>query len=151
SALCRPDSPRHVAAALAATLVLASQVLAVAPVAAHARPASVASSPVQTAARDPAPPGDVAAGVGDLQPGVPYEQAIAHAGDRIKSRPGGRVTVPFRPRAGDGWSVAGKAPRALPAGTATGRELIPTVTTAPEPAATPVPAAPAPSDAPVDA
>ena len=35
---------------------------------------------------------------------------------RIEFTPGGRVTVGFRPRAGDAWEVGGRAPRALPAG-----------------------------------
>src|SRR6476661_7391686 len=71
---------------------------------------------------------------------------------RPASAPGGRVTVPYRPRAGDTWQVGGRAPRALPAGTATGRALIPSsagAATPPQPA--PASAAPAPSDAPVDA
>ena len=63
---------------------------------------------------------------------------MAHANDRIDFTPGGRVTVPYRPRAGDTWSVGGRAPRALPAGTATGRALIPSSAGA---AATPQPAA----------
>jgi hypothetical protein len=77
---------------------------------------------------------------------------MAHAGDRIDFTPGGRVTVPYRPRSGDTWSVGGRAPRPLPAGTATGRALIPSsagASAAPVPS--PTPAAPAPSDAPVDA
>jgi spore germination protein YaaH len=60
---------------------------------------------------------------GGLQPGVQYEEAMAHEHDRIAFVPGDRVTVPFRPRAGDRWSVAGKLPRALPAGLATGRAM----------------------------
>ncbi len=60
---------------------------------------------------------------GGIQPGIQYEEAIAHAGDRIAFAAGGIVTVPFRPRLGDAWPVAGRAPRALPAGSASGRAL----------------------------
>ena len=37
--------------------------------------------------------------------------------------PGGRVAIGFAPRAGDGWPIDGRAPRALPAGRATGRAM----------------------------
>jgi spore germination protein YaaH len=142
-------------------LVVASQILAVAPASARAMPvaAPTAATAAPPAAGDPVPAGDVAAGVGALQPGVQYEEAMAHASDRTAFTPGGRVTVPYRPRAGDGWSVGGRAPRALPAGTASGRELLPSPGGTKEPAPAtdpnavePVPAAsPTPSDAPVDA
>jgi spore germination protein YaaH len=49
--------------------------------------------------------------------------AAAHEGDRIAFTPGGRVTVPFRPRQDDGWWVDGNAPSALPAGAASGRAM----------------------------
>ena len=49
--------------------------------------------------------------------------AVAHEGDRIAFTPGARVTVPFRPRPDDGWSVGGDAPGALPAGAASGRAM----------------------------
>ncbi len=58
-----------------------------------------------------------------LQPTIHYEEAEAHARDKIAFAPGGRVTVPFRPRATDHWKVGGHAPRALPAGRATGRAM----------------------------
>jgi spore germination protein YaaH len=67
------------------------------------------------------------AGAGDTaltaEPSAMYLDAMAHAADRIAFRPGGRVTVPFRPRTGDTWSVAGAGPRALPAGRLSGREM----------------------------
>lgn len=66
-----------------------------------------------------APPGDAAG----LAPGVAYEEALAHAGDRIAFTPGGRVSVPFTPRSGDGWTVGGSTPRPLPTGRATGRQM----------------------------
>jgi spore germination protein YaaH/flagellar hook assembly protein FlgD len=58
-----------------------------------------------------------------LQPTVQYEEALAHANDRIAFRAGARVSVPFRPRAGDSWVVDGARPRALPAGSASGKVL----------------------------
>ncbi len=56
---------------------------------------------------------------------------MAHAGDRIEFTPGGRVTVGFRPRSGDGWEVGGRAPRALPAGSASGRDMLPAAAVVP--------------------
>jgi spore germination protein YaaH len=58
-----------------------------------------------------------------VEPGIQYEDAMAHANDRIAFAPGGRVTVPFRPRADDGWAVGGGRPVALPAGRLTGRQM----------------------------
>lgn len=58
-----------------------------------------------------------------LQPTIQYEEALAHAADRISFTPGARVSVPFAPRPDDGWTVAGTSPRALPAGEATGRQM----------------------------
>jgi spore germination protein YaaH/flagellar hook assembly protein FlgD len=59
--------------------------------------------------------GDAADGAG-LQPTIHYEEAERHAADRIRFTPGGRVTVGFRPRPGDPFSVGGASPTALPAG-----------------------------------
>ncbi len=58
-----------------------------------------------------------------LQPTIHYEDALAHADDRIRFRPGGAVTVPFRPRPGDRWLVGGVTPRPLPAGRLSGRAM----------------------------
>ncbi len=58
-----------------------------------------------------------------LQPTIQYREALAHANDHIAFAPGGRVTVPFRPRSGDTWMVDGARPRALPAGSVSGRAL----------------------------
>ncbi len=58
-----------------------------------------------------------------LQPTIQYEEAVAHADDKIEFAPGGRVTVPFRPRATDRWKVDGRAPRVLPAGRISGRAM----------------------------
>ena len=67
----------------------------------------------------------------ELLPGIHYEDAQAHANDPIDFAPGGRVTVGFRPRSDDTWEVAGRAPRALPAGSASGREMRPAKSLAP--------------------
>lgn len=67
--------------------------------------------------RPQAPPPD------GLQPTIQYEEATAHAADKITFAPGNRVTVPFKPRVTDRWAVGGVAPRALPAGRLSGRVL----------------------------
>lgn len=56
-------------------------------------------------------------------PSIQYRDAAAHAADVVEFDPGGRVTTPFSPRAGDAWAIDGAAPRALPAGRTTGDEL----------------------------
>ena len=56
-----------------------------------------------------AAPRDTSAG--GLAPTVQYQDAMAHANDKIAFAPGERVTVPFRPHAGDAWRVDGRAPR----------------------------------------
>jgi spore germination protein YaaH/flagellar hook assembly protein FlgD len=58
-----------------------------------------------------------------LQPTIHYEEAMAHASDRTPFLPGGRVTVPFKPRAADRWAVGGVRPQELPAGRASGRAI----------------------------
>lgn len=58
-----------------------------------------------------------------LEPSIMAVDAAAHEGDRIDFAPGARVTVPFVPRADDGWPIDGVPPRRLPAGAATGREI----------------------------
>ncbi len=59
----------------------------------------------------------------EQRPSIAYEEAMAHADDVIEFEPGGRVTVGFRPRAGDDWPVDNRVPTALPAGRATGRQM----------------------------
>ncbi len=66
-------------------------------------------------------PGD--AGTGALRPSIQYEEAVAHADDRIAFAAGGRVSVPFAPRPEDDWAVGGVAPRQLPAGRLSGQSL----------------------------
>jgi spore germination protein YaaH len=58
-----------------------------------------------------------------VQPSIHWEQARAHANDKLDLPPGGRVTVGFTPRAGDPWKIDGQAPGALPAGRLSGRDL----------------------------
>jgi spore germination protein YaaH len=58
-----------------------------------------------------------------IQPTVQYEEALAHAGDRISFTPGGRVTVPFTPRASDRWAVDGASPVVLPSGRVSGTTM----------------------------
>lgn len=58
-----------------------------------------------------------------VTPSAMYEQALAHAADRIDFTPGDRVTIPFTPRADDRWPVGGAAPVRLPAGRATGEAM----------------------------
>lgn len=61
---------------------------------------------------------------GGLQPSIQYEEAERHASDKIAFTPGARVTVGFRPRAGDRWPVDGAAPTTLPAGRLDGRTIL---------------------------
>lgn len=96
-------SARARSVALAASLLLLAGIAPAAVVGADDRHAPVAS--------------------GVLQPTVQYEEAVAHANDRIPFAPGGRVSIPFTPRPSDGWAVGGVRPRALPAGRISGRAM----------------------------
>jgi spore germination protein YaaH len=92
----------------------------------------------------------------DVQPSIHYEEARKHAGDDLSFTPGGRVTVGFTPRAGDRTQVGGGAPRALPAGRLTGREIraaasAPMTDATPEPTADPSSTPIVPSTAPSEA
>jgi spore germination protein YaaH/flagellar hook assembly protein FlgD len=58
-----------------------------------------------------------------IRPSIHYEEAVAHASDRIEFAPGGRVTVGFSPRRGDRWTVGGTRPVPLPAGRRSGAAL----------------------------
>ena len=127
-----------------AALVVAGQLLAAIPAQAAGIRAPVPPS-TPPATDEPAPNGP---GSGELLPGIQYEEAMAHAGDTTEFTSGGKVTIGFRPRADDTWEVGGRAPRALPAGTASGRDLR---ATAPAPAPSSKTPADAPIDTPVDA
>ena len=97
-------------------------------------PLAAAPSRVDAASPRDMPPGG-------LQPTVQYEDAMAHADDRIAFAPGDRVSVPFTPRTGDTWRVGGVAPRALPAGRISGRSMREDLALTPRPAANPDPIA----------
>jgi len=77
-------------------------------------------TPAIVPAETPTPTEQDAAG---LRPGIHWEEAQAHANDKLDLPAGGRVTVPFSPRADDRWTIGGGAPRKLPEGRRTGREL----------------------------
>jgi spore germination protein YaaH len=130
---CRPSVVRAMAAA-ALLAVLGSSVAA---------PAAQAVGP--DPGQRPAAAPELAPSAGGALPGVHYEDWLRHADDAIPFEPGGRVTVPFRPRAGDRARVGGGRPRALPAGRASGHQM---AATPQGQAWAPVPGA---LDAPVDA
>jgi spore germination protein YaaH/flagellar hook assembly protein FlgD len=90
----------------------------------QAAPAPSAAAPSASAPVSAPAAATPQAAAGELQPGIQYEDAMAHANDRIAFTPGDRVSVGFSPRGGDTWPVAGHAPRSLPAGNATGREMV---------------------------
>ena len=138
-----PATRRRVAAVVAVTVLIASIVsasgafaadpapLVPATLSVHALPASTDATPTgdpDAAAATDAAANDVGRGelvaATELRPGIQYTEAVAHANDRIRFTPGGRVSVGFNPRAGDGWAVGGRAPRALPAGNASGRQIV---------------------------
>ena len=106
-------------------------------------PASPRHGPRAAGARR-APPGHrgsgrrAASAVGPATPGVQptvqYLEALAHAGDRIAFKPGGRVTVPFTPRAADHWAVDGGSPTVLPSGRVSGGTMRDAATAAADPA-----------------
>ncbi len=121
---------------VAGALVLAAMMLlepgSIAPRVAQAAPGATgirrAPSPADRSTLDPiderrsrvADAGDSSS---PTEPSIIALDAAAHAGDRIRFTPGGLVTVPFAPRAGDRWAVGGTTPRRLPSGAATGRAM----------------------------
>jgi spore germination protein YaaH/flagellar hook assembly protein FlgD len=72
---------------------------------------------------DAADTADPTADTAGLQPSIQYEEFERHAADRIAFTPGDRVTVGFRPRPGDHWSVGGVAPATLPGGRLDGKTI----------------------------
>ncbi len=106
-----------------AFLLIAQLVATVPATAAEPTPAPIVP-PAAAPATPPAATEPPQADPESVLPGVHYEDALAHAADDIEFEPGGRVTVGFRPRAGDAWKVDGKAPRALPAGSQSGRDMV---------------------------
>ena len=114
----------------AIALVLSAGALPLPVGAAAPAPAVLDTAPLAAAAPDTTPtranPAYVQADASvapERQPSIAYEEAMAHENDVIKFEPGGRVTVGFRPRAGDDWPVDNRAPTRLPAGRATGRQM----------------------------
>ncbi len=85
-------------------------------------PSGDLSVPAPVDATDAGDPAD-APPDGFQEPSIIAIDAAAHENDRIEFAPGGVVDVPFTPRADDGWSVGGVAPRRLPAGAASGRAM----------------------------
>ena len=77
-------------------------------------------------------------------PSEMYLDAQQHAGDPDEFVPGGRVSVGFQPRAGDGSTVGGRAPVALPAGRLSGTQMARDAAAAPSigPSASTLPATP---------
>jgi spore germination protein YaaH len=115
---------RRSASTLLATLLLATSAIpatGAVPAADEASSAApvAAAHPVAPVGQPPAPQADAAG----LRPGIHWEEAQAHANDKIEFAPGARVSVPFRPRAADRWTIGGDMPRALPAGRLTGRQM----------------------------
>ena len=84
-------------------------------------------------------------------PSQMYLDLLAAGGEEIEFVPGGRVTVPFVPRADDSWPVGGTSPRPLPAGLESGAEMA-GVEATPKPDPTPsTPATPDPTPGPTPA
>jgi spore germination protein YaaH len=113
---------RRPASTLLAVLLLATSAV---PATGAASPSDKAPTPATPAARvAPAeqPPRSEAEAAG-VRPGIHWEEVQAHANDKIDLAPGGRVTVPFRPRSDDRWTVGGVLPRVLPAGRVSGHDL----------------------------
>jgi len=91
------------------------------------------------------------------EPSQMYLDTVANEARSFRFAPGGRVTVAFRPRTDDGWSVGGLAPQALPAGRESGAEMAEAPagagpSTSPDPVSAPAPvdASPAPAPTPPD-
>ena len=103
--------------------------------AADATPATPATPAART---DPAAPATPDSGQSATPPGLApsemYLDSLQHAGDPNTFVPGGRVTVGFQPRPGDGSAVGGTAPQPLPAGRLSGTEMDSRATAAPAPA-----------------
>ena len=120
---------RRIATTLLAVLLLASSVIpasAVVPASAVASvptaATAIATNPAVRGASDGPPQANTSDTAG-LHPSIHWEEAQAHANDKLDLPAGGRVTVAFKPRSHDQWTVGGAAPRALPAGRLSGRQL----------------------------
>ena len=85
-------------------------------------PAAAAPSPAEEPPAEAVDPPAAEAAKGQ-RPSEAYAAWVEHKDDRIRFAPGERVTVGFKPRADDHWTVGGAAPVALPPGRATGRAM----------------------------
>jgi len=81
--------------------------------------AAIAPGSRAATARRPAPASQPHAAQAP-EPTAQYRSSLAHQDVGREFAAGARVTMPFVPRAGDGWAVDGAPPQALPAGAATG-------------------------------
>lgn len=108
---CRPNDRRGRPAGARAIAILigACLLLAVLPVA----PVGAASGAGTEGLTD----------MGGLRPSIQYEQAMAHADDTVAFAAGGRVSVPYTPRATDRWAIDGGRALPLPAGRLTGKAI----------------------------
>jgi spore germination protein YaaH len=139
---------RRIATTLIAVLLLASFVIPVS--AAVPGPAAVpvptsATAQATTRGAPDGPPQANASDTAGLHPSIHWEEAQAHANDKLDLPAGGRVTIAFKPRSHDHWAVGGAAPRALPAGRLSGRQLRDAAKLS---SGTPTPVAPAASEPP---
>ena len=124
--LLRPTVRSRVTVLLGAAILLAG--LPTTTVAAHrtvGAPSVATGRGAVTADARPLTPAEAGAidDTQDAQPSILFEEAMAHANDRLSFVPGDRVTVGFAPAMHDGWPVDGHAPKKLPAGRATGRDM----------------------------
>jgi spore germination protein YaaH/flagellar hook assembly protein FlgD len=81
------------------------------------------TAPAAGARSDVDAPAAARPGPTEVRPTIQYEEALAHAHDRIPFVAGERVKVAFAPRRSDRWQVDGVAPRALPPGRLTGKAI----------------------------
>jgi spore germination protein YaaH/flagellar hook assembly protein FlgD len=107
-----PRSPRRMLAAIGLATLVSAQSAVVATATGSRGSGSDAS----------ATPEPAASTVG-LQPTIHWQEAQAHERERIAFTPGGRVTVGFRPRSTDRWTVGGVVSRTLPAGRLDGKRM----------------------------
>ena len=105
------DRSRRTAAARAASVIAGVLLLA----------ATVPTAGVGATAPSGADP--TGAPTGAPRPSIQYEQAVAHANDKITFRAGPTVSVAFKPRSADHWTIDGAAPLALPAGSLSGASI----------------------------
>ncbi|MEA2608909.1 MAG: hypothetical protein QOJ75_1152 [Chloroflexota bacterium] len=83
----------------------------------------IATVPVAGAGASTPSGGSPADAAATQHPSIQYQQAVAHAGDKIPFAPGARVRVPFAPRTADRWTVDGTKPLSLPAGRLNGASI----------------------------